>query len=65
LFLPNLAITVRRLHDSGHSGWWLLIGFVPLVGVIVLLIFTLQGSDAPNKWGAGPDDAAAPGTALA
>jgi uncharacterized membrane protein YhaH (DUF805 family) len=65
LFLPNLAVTVRRLHDSGHSGWWLLIGLVPVVGFIVLLIFTLQGSDAPNQWGYGPDDASAHSTALA
>jgi uncharacterized membrane protein YhaH (DUF805 family) len=65
LFLPNLAVTVRRLHDSGRSGWWLLIGLVPIVGFIVLLIFTLQGSDAPNHWGYGPDDASAHSTALA
>ena len=65
LFLPNLAVTVRRLHDSGHSGWWLLIGLVPVVGFIVLLIFTLQRSDAPNEWGHGPDGASAHGTALA
>jgi uncharacterized membrane protein YhaH (DUF805 family) len=65
LFLPNLAVTVRRLHDSGHSGWWLLISLVPIVGFIVLLIFTLQGSDAPNQWGPGPDDAPAHSAALA
>src|SRR4051812_9777139 len=41
LLLPNLAVLVRRLHDSGHSGWWVLIGLVPLIGAIVLLVFTL------------------------
>src|SRR3954470_23751130 len=65
LFLPNLAVTVRRLHDSGHSGWWLLIGLVPLIGAIVVLVFTLQSSDAPNKWGPDPDEQSAQTTALA
>jgi uncharacterized membrane protein YhaH (DUF805 family) len=58
LVLPNLAVLVRRLHDAGHSGWWLLIGLVALIGAIVLLVFTLQGSDAPNQWGSGPDERA-------
>ena len=63
MLLPNLAVLVRRLHDAGHSGWWLLIGLLPLIGAIVLLVFTLQGSDHPNQWGNGPDEraAAAPG----
>jgi uncharacterized membrane protein YhaH (DUF805 family) len=55
IVLPNLAITVRRLHDTGHSGWWLLVGVVPLVGPIVLLVITLRGSEGPNQWGSGPD----------
>jgi uncharacterized membrane protein YhaH (DUF805 family) len=55
LLLPNLAVTVRRLHDTGRSGWWILIGLIPLVGAIVLLVFVLQGSDPPNEWGPGPD----------
>jgi uncharacterized membrane protein YhaH (DUF805 family) len=65
LLLPNLAVTVRRLHDSGHSGWWLLISIVPLIGAIVLLVFTLQGSDPPNKWRQGPDERAVEASALA
>ena len=65
LFLPNLAVSVRRLHDSGHSGWWLLISIVPLIGLIVVLVFTLQGSAPPNKWGHGPDDQAPEAPALA
>jgi len=59
MLLPNLAVLVRRLHDAGHSGWWLLIGLLPLIGAIVLLVFTLQGSDQPNQWGNGPDERAA------
>ena len=53
--LPNLAVLVRRLHDAGHSGWWVLIGILPLIGFIVLLIFTLTPSQGPNKWGEAPD----------
>src|SRR6185503_2109130 len=64
LLLPNLAVLVRRLHDSGHSGWWVLIGIVPLIGAIVLLVFTLQGSEPPNQWGSGPDDRAAAASGL-
>src|SRR3954451_7172980 len=55
LFLPNLAVTVRRLHDAGHSGWWLLINIVPIIGFIVLLVFTVTDSKPPNKWGDAPD----------
>ena len=54
LFLPTFAVFVRRLHDTGHSGWWLLIGFIPLVGAIVLLIFTLLDSKADNQYGPSP-----------
>ena len=59
LLLPNLAVLVRRLHDAGHSGWWVLIGILPLIGFIVLLIFALTPSQPPNKWGEGPDTAPA------
>jgi len=63
LLIPNLAVTVRRLHDTGHSGWWLLIALVPLAGAIVLLVFTLQGSEPPNQWGNGPDEGSTPALA--
>ena len=62
LFLPNLAVLVRRLHDAGHTGWWVLISFVPF-GFIVLLVFTLQSSEPPNQWGEAPDTIAAPAPA--
>ena len=39
MFVPTIAITVRRLHDTGRAGWWVLMGLVPLVGGIILLIF--------------------------
>jgi len=53
--VPALAVLVRRLHDTGKSGWWALIGFIPLVGAIVLLVFTVLDSDAgENKFGESP-----------
>ena len=53
--VPALAVLVRRLHDTGKTGWWALIGFVPLVGGIVLLVFTVLDSDAgENKFGVSP-----------
>ena len=50
LSLPYLAVTVRRLHDTNRSGWWILIVFVPIIGAIVLLVFTLQDSDVGENW---------------
>ena len=53
--VPALAVLVRRLHDTGKSGWWALIGFIPLAGAIVLLVFTVLDSDAgENKYGESP-----------
>lgn len=47
--IPNLALIVRRLHDTDHSGWWIFIGLIPLVGGIILLVFYLT---APKPAGA-------------
>lgn len=59
-FVPSLALTVRRLHDTGRSGWWYLISFIPYVGGLVLLIFMLLDSQAgANKWGPNPKTGAA------
>ena len=63
LLLPNLAVSVRRLHDTTRSGWWLLIGFIPLIGWIVLIVFLVQGSAPPNQYGSGPDSGVAPASA--
>ena len=53
--VPALAVLVRRLHDTGKTGWWAVIGFVPLIGGIVLLVFTVLDSDAgENKFGVSP-----------
>ncbi|MCT4357605.1 DUF805 domain-containing protein [Streptomyces sp. Je 1-79] len=60
VFLPSLGVAVRRLHDTGRSGWWLLIGLVPLVGGIILLVFLAsEGNQTDNSYGANPKLAAA------
>lgn len=54
LLLPGLAVTVRRLHGTAHSGWWYLIALLPFGG-LVLLVFTLtQGTPGSNSYGARP-----------
>jgi uncharacterized membrane protein YhaH (DUF805 family) len=53
--IPSLAVSVRRLHDNGRSGWWLLISLIPAIGPILLLIFLLQGSqESENQYGPRP-----------
>jgi uncharacterized membrane protein YhaH (DUF805 family) len=54
LLVPGIAVGVRRLHDTGRSGWWLLIGLVPVVGWIVLLVFFVQDSQGENQYGSSP-----------
>jgi uncharacterized membrane protein YhaH (DUF805 family) len=54
-FVPSLAVTVRRLHDIGRSGYWYFIAFVPLIGGIVLFVFTVLDSDPErNEYGPNP-----------
>lgn len=59
LLIPSLAVTVRRLHDTGKSGWFILISLIPLVGSIILLVFLIQegtpGSNS-NQYGSNPKE---------
>ena len=59
--LPGLGLSIRRLHDIGKSGWWILINLIPIVGWIIFLVFTLTASAPANQWGepAGASTAAA------
>ncbi len=55
LLLPGLAVGVRRLHDIGKSGWWLLISLIPLIGIIILIVFYCKKSDPDtNEYGPHP-----------
>ena len=58
VLLPGLGVSVRRLHDLGKTGWWLLIAFIPLVGLIVLIYFFVQeGDSGSNEYGPNPKTA--------
>ena len=58
LLLPNVSVSVRRLHDIGKSGWWILLAIIPIVnfiGIFVILVFTLmEGEEHPNQYGNVP-----------
>jgi uncharacterized membrane protein YhaH (DUF805 family) len=54
LLVPTLAVGARRLHDTGRSGWWLLIGLIPVVGWIILVVFFVQDSQPDNQYGPNP-----------
>ncbi|MED4534926.1 DUF805 domain-containing protein [Metabacillus fastidiosus] len=53
--LPYFAVATRRLHDTGRSGWWFLIGLIPIIGIIILIVFLCQDSEPnSNKYGSNP-----------
>lgn len=55
VMIPGMAVSVRRLHDTGRSGWWLLITFVPVIGAIVFLYFmVLDSNPETNEYGPSP-----------
>jgi uncharacterized membrane protein YhaH (DUF805 family) len=59
LFIPSLAVAVRRLHDTDKSGWFILLGLIPIVGFIILIVFyATEGTNGPNNYGAAPEPAA-------
>jgi uncharacterized membrane protein YhaH (DUF805 family) len=55
MLIPSISVGVRRLHDTDRSGWWLLLSLIPIIGAIVLLVFTVQDSQASqNRFGLNP-----------
>ena len=57
LIIPSFAVAVRRMHDVGMSGWFLLINLLPTIGSLVFFIFTLFDSqNYKNKWGPNPKE---------
>jgi uncharacterized membrane protein YhaH (DUF805 family) len=57
VLIPSIAVTVRRLHDTGRTGWWILIGLIPVIGNIVLLIFMVLDSEpGANEYGPNPKE---------
>ncbi len=60
VLLPGIAVSVRRLHDTGRSAWWVLIGLIPIIGPIILVVFLVQDSNpGQNEYGANPKEAMA------
>ena len=60
VLIPSIAVSVRRLHDTERSGWWLLAALIPLIGAIVLFIFMVLDSQADeNKFGINPKETTA------
>ena len=51
LFLPGVAVTIRRLHDTNHSGWWFLISLVPLIGIVLIVFLVRETKFETNQWG--------------
>ena len=50
VFLPGLAVYVRRLHDTDHSGWFILLALIPVIGWIILLVWLVQEGKEPNRF---------------
>jgi len=60
VLLPSIGVSIRRLHDSGKSGWLLLLAFIPLIGVIILIVlYVLDSTPGDNKYGPNPKVSAA------
>ncbi|WP_419706611.1 DUF805 domain-containing protein [Promicromonospora sp. NFX87] len=64
LLLPGLGVTVRRLHDTDRSGFWVFLGLVPVVGGIILIVWeATAGTPGPNRFGPDPKAVAQPAAA--
>jgi len=60
VLVPSIAVAIRRLHDTNKSGWFLLIGLIPIIGAILLIVFyAAEGTNGPNDYGAAAEPAAA------
>ena len=55
LFVPQLSLEIRRLHDIGKEWYWMFMSLIPLAGPIIILIFMCTESDTDNRWGYGPE----------
>ena len=54
--IPGLTVSIRRLHDTDRSAWWLLIGLIPLAGLVLIVFFCLDGSPGENRFGPSPKE---------
>lgn len=51
VLLPTIGVTVRRLHDTDKSGWWMLISLIPIVGLILIIFLVKKGTEGENRFG--------------
>jgi len=57
LLLPVLGVTIRRLHDTGRSGWWIFLGLIPIIGAVAVLVFLcLDSEPGANQYGENPKE---------
>lgn len=56
IFVPSIAVSVRRLHDIDASGWWFLLSFVPFANIALLVMYVLDGTAGPNRFGPNPKE---------
>lgn len=54
ILIPGIALTVRRLHDIGRTGWWALLGIIPILGLIILVMACFDGEPEENQYGLNP-----------
>ncbi|QIM68219.1 MULTISPECIES: DUF805 domain-containing protein [Basfia] len=55
VLIPTIAVSARRLHDTDRSAWWLLLGFIPVIGILILIVFwCFDGSFTTNRFGVNP-----------
>jgi uncharacterized membrane protein YhaH (DUF805 family) len=65
VLIPSLAVTVRRLHDTDRSGWWILLNLIPVIGSIVLMVFAvLDSQPGGNRFGPNPKGVIGAGTPM-
>lgn len=58
IIIPSIAVQVRRFHDQDKSGWFVLLGFIPFIGGLIVLVFMcLEGTSGPNRFGEDPKGA--------
>ena len=58
VLIPSIAVSVRRLHDTNRSGWWVVISLIPIIGILVLFVFTcLDSQPGTNRFGVNPKEA--------
>ncbi len=53
-FVPGLACAVRRLHDTNRTGWWILLGLIPVINIVLIVLLALDGTPGDNRYGANP-----------